>query len=63
MGPVLELPLHDGAGARADVLAPVQEPPGRPFHVFAMRTRHVLGQRRMPGLSGSCVRGRRRGGP
>ena len=50
VGPVLELPLNDGAGAGADVLSPVQEPSWRPFHVFSMRTRHVLGQRRMPAL-------------
>jgi hypothetical protein len=50
VGPVLELPLNHGAGAGADVLTPVQEPPGRPLHVFAMRTWHVLGQRRMPTL-------------
>src|SRR5579863_9754036 len=47
VGSVFELPLNDGAGASADVLSPVQKPPRRPFHVFSMRTRHVLGQRRM----------------
>ena len=60
---VLELPLHDGARAGADVLAPVQQPSRRPLHVLAVRTRHVLGQRRVPALAGSCARGRRRGGP
>ena len=50
MGPILELPLNHGAGAGADVLTPVQEPTRRPFHVFAMLTWHVLGQRCMPAL-------------
>lgn len=45
--PVGQQVFDDRLGARPDGGAPVQQSPRRPFHVGAVRRRHVLGQRRM----------------
>ena len=57
MGAVLELPLHHGARAGADVLAPVQQPPRRPLQVLAVRFGMCSGSVVIADLVAAHVRG------
>jgi hypothetical protein len=54
MGPVLQEMLNQGTGVRTDGQRPVEETPGRPFHVLAMRFGHVIRERGEAAFAGAA---------